>query len=64
MTLGLKWRFNRSRGLDYAQEFETYEKRVQDALARDGSRMPIRFGRQRFNRLVGPSVPCGNWQIY
>ena len=36
-VLGLKWRFLRAKGLDYAEEHETYMKAVTRIMARDGS---------------------------
>lgn len=35
---GLKWRWRQSKGLDFGQDFEKYEARVIDALARDGTK--------------------------
>lgn len=34
-VLGLMWRYKRAKGLDYAEEFKTYEDAVQRELARD-----------------------------
>lgn len=34
--LGLKWRWLRAKGLDYTEEFNTYEETKQAALSRDG----------------------------
>jgi hypothetical protein len=33
---GLKWRFLRAKGLDYAEEFNSYEKDVSRTISRDG----------------------------
>ena len=38
MALGLEWRWRKAKGLDVGQEFEEYEARVIDALARDGTK--------------------------
>jgi len=37
MTLGLIWRWKRANGLDYAQEFDIYERRVHEAIAQESS---------------------------
>lgn len=42
MALGVVWRFKRARGLDYAEEFNEYERRVITAMQRDGSKERIR----------------------
>jgi hypothetical protein len=36
MTLGLRWRFQAAKGLDYSESMKTYEMRVEQAIARDG----------------------------
>ena len=39
MILGLQWRYKRAKGLDYSQEYETYDDALQRELGRDtGSR--------------------------
>lgn len=35
LTLGLIWRWRRANGMDYAEEFRTYEDRVHSAIARE-----------------------------
>lgn len=35
MILGLIWRYRRAKGLDYAQEFETYDRALQTQIGRD-----------------------------
>lgn len=37
MALGITWRWLKRKGLDYAEDFNTYEKRVLDAKAGDGA---------------------------
>lgn len=60
MTLGLMWRWKRANGLDYAQEFDIYEKRVTDALGRDAAnkRLYMDAGPMPPYGLV---IPPGNW---
>jgi hypothetical protein len=41
LTLGVRWRFRKSKGLDYAEDFETYEANVAQAMARDGGTTAI-----------------------
>ena len=36
IKLGLRWRFLRAKGLDYAEEMATYERELELAMARDG----------------------------
>jgi hypothetical protein len=38
VTLGLEWRWKAAKGLDYAENFRSYEAMVKDALGRDGGK--------------------------
>lgn len=38
MTAGLIWRWNAAKGFSYGEHFNKYERRVADAMARDGSK--------------------------
>lgn len=62
MTLGLKWRFLRSKGFDYAEEFATYESRVNDALARDSTPQRLTLASRR-SRSWTPRPNDGSWSI-
>ena len=44
MGMGIRWRFLRAKGLDYAQEFDTYERHVQVAKAQDTGKKRINLG--------------------
>jgi hypothetical protein len=54
LTLGLKWRFLRAKGLDYDQEAKTYEDSVERTLARAGTGrdLPLNANASRVNRLI------------
>lgn len=62
MILGLKWRWRQAKGLDYAEDFNTYERRVMDAMAREGGK-PIKYldGMDRVQKQAGIIVPIGSW---
>ena len=36
ISLGVRWRFLRAKGLDYSEEMATYERELEQAVARDG----------------------------
>ncbi len=62
--LGLTWRYKRSRGLDYAEDFNSYETFFKTLTGRDGGRRILSMGGstdQRFPRA--PTAPDGNWSI-
>jgi len=64
MTAGIIWRFKKTKGLEYAEDFRGYETRVGNAIARDGVHPRISLGgtnvvSQRF--LSSSSVNEGSW---
>lgn len=44
VTMGIKWRFLRAKGLDYQQEYRTYEDAVERALGRAGLGRTLHMG--------------------
>lgn len=62
ITLGVIWRFARSRGLDYSEDRQTYERAVSRMFARDGGRRTMEFGVGREFR-PGLLVPEGDWSL-
>lgn len=60
IELGLRWRYLKSTGMDYAEDFRTYQMEVGKAIARDGGRKTISLSgpqRSTFPTLV----PEGSW---
>ena len=49
ITLGAVWRYLRAKGLDYAEEMASYEREVEQALARDGGSTTISLSPQPFD---------------
>lgn len=60
MSLGLRWRYLRAKGMDYQEEYKTYRDRVNDAIARDGSKMSINLAGSQPGM---PNYPEGSWNI-
>ncbi len=62
MTQGLRWRFLRAKGMDYAEEFSEYEMDVSNAIARDGSRRILHADSMPTDT---PTVraPIGSWNL-
>lgn len=57
-TLGLVWRFKKSKGLDYGEDFSSYERNVAQVIQRDGPKPRIytdAMGRARVP--TAPQVP-------
>ena len=62
ITLGAVWRYLRAKGLDYAEEMATYEREVEQALARDGGSSAISMSPQPID--VGRiNLPDGDFGI-
>jgi len=62
IALSLKWRFLRAKGLDYAEEMETFSRQLEQRIAQDGgapllSLSPANFDSRRAN------LPDGNFGV-
>lgn len=57
---GLRWRWRREKGLDYAELFNTYEYQVKDAIARDGAAPRLSMDSHNSYKK-GVFVPIGDW---
>lgn len=44
MVLGIIWRWKAAKGLDYAEDYAKYERRVSDAMGRDGGKPKLDMG--------------------
>ena len=65
MTLVLIWRWKKAKGMEYGEDFSLYERRVANAIARDGASPHISLSRyRRAGALIGrDSVPEGSWNL-
>lgn len=59
---GLVWRFKQAKGLDYAEDFATYQRDVQNAVVRDVEHPTLHMGSNRAQR-TGVVVPIGSWNV-
>ena len=60
ITMGVVWRFKQSQGFEYGEDFNKYQRRLQNALARDGAKPRVRMGSGRSSQL---NVPEGSWTL-
>jgi hypothetical protein len=60
IALGVRWRFLRAKGLDYAEEMASYERMLEQAMARDGGSTAVTIAPQPAdpNRV---NIPDGNF---
>ena len=61
MVLGLIWRWKAAKGFNYSQDFDKYERRVMDYLARDGSKPVLSMTANQYDIYPGVFVPAGSW---
>jgi len=59
-TLGIRWRFLKSKGLDYAEDFRTYQSELAQVQARDGGNGQINTtGDGQY--ILSPNIPVGSY---
>lgn len=63
LKLGGIWRYLKSRNMDYAEEYRTFETEVLNAAAKDGGKGTLRFNRPRNQSPMAPYAPEGSWSI-
>lgn len=64
MTLGVIWRWQRAKNLDYAESFNTYEMQVAQAITRDGGKPRLNTGRDTSHRAARrPTIQEGSWSL-
>lgn len=60
VKLGLRWRFLKSKGLEYAEDFRTYETECNQSAARDGGSGELNTtGDGQY--VLSPNLPSGNF---
>lgn len=62
IRLGVVWRFLKSKGLDYGEEFRTYEMALQDVFGPDGGNAAVDMTGDIADAM-GVTVPEGNWSL-
>lgn len=63
MTQGVLWRWQASKGLEYSESYNKYERLVVDAMARDGGKSQLNLGGGMNTFPAGVLVPIGNWNV-
>lgn len=63
IKLGIRWRFLKSKGIDYSQDFDTYQRQLQTEQSKDGGNGKLSItGTYGLNAWGFPSnLPVGNW---
>ena len=63
IVLGTIWRWKKLKGFEYAEDFNVYERRVQDAMGRDGGKDWLSLTNTKYDIMPGVVVPAGSWNV-
>jgi hypothetical protein len=63
MVLGVIWRWKAAKGLDYAEDYAKYERRVTDAMARDSGKAKLDMGGSTPDIQPVVMVPRGSFGV-
>lgn len=63
MVEGIVWRWKAAKGLDYAEDFATYENSIADAMARDASKPTLNSNGIQYGVRPAVVVPVGSWPL-
>lgn len=64
VLLGLRWRWMKEKGFEYAELFRTYEAQVKDQLGWDGGKKRLFMDNRDWDGpRPGIFIPDGNWQV-
>ncbi len=63
LLMGLRWRWKKEKGLDYAEDFRTYEMQVKDQVGRDGGKPVLSMSDSMQNVRPGIFVSPGSFDL-
>lgn len=63
LLMGLRWRWKKEKGREYAEDYATYELQVKDALARDAGKPVLSMSEDVRTRMPGIFVPDRSWSV-
>jgi len=60
---GLRWRWKKEKGFDYAEDFRSYEMQVKDAMSQDGGKRSLHMDKDMNRPKPGIGVPEYSWSL-
>lgn len=60
---GLRWRWKKEKGFEYAEDFQTYENLIKDALGRQGLSKTLRMDQAEKESIPGIVIQQGSWNL-
>ena len=61
MTQGVIWRWKAAKGMEYAEDFDKYERLVADAMGRDGGKPTLNLEGLHGDYPYGITIALGSW---
>lgn len=61
MHIGIVWRWKQQKGMDYAEDFRTYETELAHMMARDGGRRVLSMDEDAYEYYPTIRAPVGSW---
>lgn len=63
LCLGTIWRWKKTKGFEYAEDFATYERRFETLAGKDGGGRPVLSLTRRRGSPIRVTVPEGSWTV-
>jgi hypothetical protein len=63
VILGLRWRWKKEKGLEYSEDFNSYEAQVKQALGEDGGKPDLHMDSDTERASFGIVVPEMSWDL-
>lgn len=63
MAQGVMWRWKSAKGIEYAEDYNKYERLVADQMARDGGKPRLNLNGGSGDLPFGVLVPIGSWPV-
>lgn len=63
MTAGILWRWEQSKGIEYAEDYNKYERLVADAMVRDGGKPQLNLNGGNIGYAPGIMIATGSWNV-
>lgn len=63
MLLGTRWRWKMAKGLDYSEDFASYERIITDSMGRDASKPRLSMSGTIYEIQPVIAIPSGSWGV-
>jgi hypothetical protein len=63
MIQGLRWRWKQAKGLDYSEDFVTYQRNLSESIAQDGGMTAVLGAQWNRDPVLALNIPDGNYGL-